>query len=80
MCDQASFKTNTCSDANNVVGDSLNSHEKYPVVLATKNTVHNSLKTLSFAALKQMEMLADILKKTPGFDNTNTTGNVSKSL
>lgn len=37
-------------------------------------------KTLIFAASKQMEMLADILKKTPGFDNTYTAGNVSKSL
>lgn len=65
MCDQASFKTNTCSDVTNVVGDSPTYHKKYPVVVTTKNAVHCSL--------KQMEMLADILK-------TNTAGNVSKSL
>lgn len=48
MCDQASFKTNTCSDATNVVGDSPTSHEKYPVVFATQNAVHYSLKKHSF--------------------------------
>lgn len=52
MCDQASFKTNTCSDATNVVGDSPTSHEKYPVVFATQNAVHYSLKNTHFCSLK----------------------------
>lgn len=81
MCDQASFKTNTCSDATNVVGDSPTSHEKYPVVFATQNAVHYSLKKHSFLQPQnRWKCWQTSLKKTPGFDNTYTAGNVSESL